>query len=141
MPGKETIIESRLDDGVDTCSLKDFVNRNQIIHMLQAPLTADEEIELYNRVYNGTKGVDYDKPAILYWVYVGLMRKIFDTDIPRRNALDKDELLYCVEVLDVLREYLEEIGVDTAEIDFGMTSPEMAYNVLVEFDVFREIPC
>ena len=140
-PSHATVIESRMMDGVDTCSLKDFHRRNEVIHMLQAPITADEEIELYNHLYNSTKGVEYDRPAILYWIYAGFMRKFFDRKLPKENIMDRRELLYCVEVLEILENYLEEIGVDVGEIDFGMMSPEQAYEMLIECESMRQLPC
>ena len=140
-PALATVVESRIKTGVDTCSLSDFKNRNEIVHMLQAPITSDEEIELYNIVYNQSKDKKYDAPAILYWVYAGFMRKFFGKKIPSENLWDRSELLYCVEVLELLEDYLNELGVELNDIDIGMISPEMAYYMLIEFDHLRVLPC
>ena len=139
--GKETVIESRLSSGVDTCSLRDFMRRNKMVHMLQAPVTDDEEITLYNHVYNSMQGVRYDAPAILYWILVGFVRKFFKKELPKENAMNRTEQLYCVEVLELIEDYLEDIGVDLEDIDISMMSPEMAYNLLLECESMRELPC
>ena len=136
-----TVIESRLDTGVREIGLKEFSDVNTIVHALQAPVTLDEEILFFNDIKNKTSGVGYDFPAILYWTYVGFMRKLFGIKQPRINIMDRSELLYCVEILELLDDYLQEIGVDTSDVEYGMLSPEQAYVMLCQCENLRSLPC
>ena len=134
-----TVLESRLSDGVSTVTYDSFKERNQIVHLLQADISYQDEINLFNWIYEATKGVKYDRKAILFWVFVGLKMKILGSELPPRNKFNDDEMLYCVEVLEELEEYLLSIGIDISEIDVSMVSPEMAYKLLKKSDHLRDL--
>ena len=140
-PACATVLESRLDNGVDTCSLKDFQSRNKIIHMLQCPMDGDQEADIFRNVYDSINGVQYDYPAILYWIYVGFMRKFFDKPLPKVNEMNRTEMMYCVEIIGLLNEYLNDLGIDLEDYDISMLSPEQIYFILYESEMFRSLPC
>ena len=120
--------------------MSDFIEKNKIVHQLQAPTTEREEAELFAKVRK-TVGVGYDFFAIFYWCIRALMRVLFNIPIPKDNPLNKPELLYCVEVLEALEDYLLELGVDLEDVEFSMLSPEQAFLLLTECDNLRELPC
>jgi len=136
-----TVLESRLDTGVDTCSLQDFMRRNDIVHMLQCPIEKDEEPGLFRHVYDSSQGICYDYPAIMYWLWAGFMRKFFNRPLPKVNDMDRTEMMYCVEIVQLLEDYLEDIGADLSDYDIAMLSPEQIYLILSDTQCFRELPC
>lgn len=134
---RAVVVESRLDGGVLVCPLSNFLHRNKVVHILQAPSTRSEDCALYDDLTKLTKGMSYDYPAILYWLWVGICRKFFGIEGLDKNLLDQENMLYCVEVLSVLSHYLSELGVE--EDDFSMVAPHEAYELLSESGAFREI--
>jgi len=133
------VIESRLTTGVRPIWLGDFLATCEIVHALQAPITRGEEREFYRLFSSRLIGRKYDTWAMGYWVYAGLMYRLFGRRLPNRNEWGENELVYCEEILQYMPEYLEEMGVDISDIDLEMTSPEMAYNILKQSPYLREV--
>jgi len=127
------VVESRLGHGAQPSWFGDFCDRNEIVHALQGPsISGREESSRFHSVSSQLQGRSYDKYGILYWVYAVSMRKFFGKKLPGKNQWGRNELVYCVEVLETMPIYLKELGVDLADFDLEMTSPEMMYNMLIE---------
>lgn len=131
------VIESRVETGVQPCWLGDFLGRNEIVHALHAPIeNVKAEAKLFHQVGSRLQGRKYDKNSVAFWSAMALRRKFFGTKMPPRNEWGRSELVYCVEVLEAMPEYLTELGV---ALNLEMTSPEMAYNILRENEYLQDI--
>jgi len=104
-------------------------------------MDGDQEADIFRNVYDSINGVQYDYPAILYWIYVGFMRKFFDKPLPKVNEMNRTEMMYCVEIIGLLNEYLNDLGIDLEDYDISMLSPEQIYFILYESEMFRSLPC
>lgn len=125
------VVESKLQDGVQRTSLTEFLDHYEVVHAVQMPTQSLEELQLMKKVLDNLQGKEYDQWAIAYWFFAGLARKVFKCKLPLRNQWGKNELVYCVEVLQAMPEYLADIGIDLNEFDLEMTSPEMAYEIVM----------
>ena len=135
---KSIVIESRLE-GVQEIRLSNFLAQHTVVHALQAPLTEIEEQVLYLYFLRKIKGKKYDSWAMAYWIYAGIMYRFFGQRLPHKNAWGENELVYCVEIMQEMREYLLEIDVDLSDFDLEMTSPHGAYKILKESEYLREV--
>ena len=135
------VFHSNYSYGIHTTSLDDFRRCNKIVHMLQCPTAPDEERELYKRLDEEVIGIGYDFYAIMYWCMAAFMRKFFGRQLPKENTMERTELVYCVEVLELIYEYLLEVGIELDVVDFSMMSPEQAYLVLSKCENLRDLPC
>jgi hypothetical protein len=137
----EVVIESRLQDGVREKSFSDFIDDGkEIVHALQFPLGSEvEEHFIYEDIRNELVGQRYDSYAIGYWFIAGLAYRLGIHQLPLKNKWGKNELVYCVEVLQAMPELLLDVGVDLDTFDLEMTSPHMAFEMLTETGMLRDV--
>lgn len=124
------VIESRLSTGVRRISFKEWKRHNQIVHALKCPPALPDETALYGLIWTRLRGRQYDQWAMAYWVYAGLALRLFRRKLPHKNAWGKNELVYCVEILELMGDYLGSLGIDLSGVDVEMLSPEGSYKIL-----------
>jgi hypothetical protein len=109
------------------------MGRNEVVHALQAPVeNIKEEAGLLHSTSARLQGLKYDRNGVLYWTYAALARKIAGKQMPLKNDWGRAELVYCVEVLQAMPEYLMRIGADLEAVCGDMVSPERAYQILAQ---------
>jgi len=125
-------IESRMGSGFGLDFFGDFIGRNEIVHALQSPSLGGED-DIFHNTSAKLQGKKYDNLGILFHAWASIRRKMFGVKAPNRNKWGRDEVVYCVEVMQALPKwYLKEIGIDFDEFDLEMTTPEMMYNILLD---------
>ena len=125
------VLESRLDSGFCDIQLSEFLGHGrEIVHGLQFFDLGENETIIYNAMRESLKGAEYDSPAIVYWFFMGLARRLFRVALPPKNRWGKTEKVYCVEILQAIPGLLWELGVDIESFDLEMTSPHMIFDEL-----------
>ena len=138
--GDPRVLESRAETGVKDSKLSDFLaDGKEIVHAEQFFDLGDNEKVIYDAMRSELEGARYDKIAVCYWLCVGLRLRLFGAKIPLRNAWGRDELVYCVEIAQVIPGILYEIGIDVSTFDLEMTSPHGFYDMVKETGALRSI--
>lgn len=107
------------------------MDRNRVVHTLEYVGDCKDIDRIF---YDKMKCHDkdhYDTTAIAFWAVCAITKRLFNKDKPIENPWGKEDEHYCVEVLDgaelIIYQYL---GIDVTAVDWEMTSPHQAYEIL-----------
>lgn len=140
LPTRSVIMESIIEKGVHRCDVEGFLKENKVIHSLE--YVGDKYVDnlFYDCVYRHYND-RYDTTAIMFWALATAAKRTFHVKQPWYNPWDMDNKHYCVEVLDgselLMAQYL---GLDVSNVDWGMTSPHEAYDILRKSAMLIETP-
>ncbi len=120
-----TVYESRLQDGVKSRGLSDFLSVNQVVHRKVITWSATDE-SIAECIVKTKQGSRYDTKALLWWAVCALGRRITGR-VPAHNQWGDKDQFFCVEVLSGLEGMLGLPG----SIDLQMERPHTLWQKLM----------
>lgn len=110
--------------GVELQWLNTFIKHNDIIQMIEIPLTLEKEEVVYRSIIDNFDDSAYDYQFFFYLFWNGLLRKLFGKPLPNYNPYSNNGQFICFELLDVLPNWLLPVKPTKDE---GVISPHKAY--------------
>jgi hypothetical protein len=102
-----------------------FLESATIVHSLTFPMGIEEESTLFSSMAELTEGSPYDFTAFAYFMWRGLLWRIFKVPFPKKNPWAEKGDFLCTEIAEIL-----PLSIRPADEDFGMISPELLFNQL-----------
>lgn len=97
--------------------LINFIKKNDIVHIIDVPLSLQEEEEIFLRIPQYDEKW-YDFGALFYFLWRGLLYKLFSTPIPKTNIFGHSDQFLCTELAKMIDPSLDNLE---------MTSPYQVY--------------
>jgi hypothetical protein len=116
--------------GVNIRLFKAYMNhhsKTEIVESIEYDLTLDQEEEVFQTLISQCSEDSYDYPGFIYFAWRGLLYKLFDKELPLRNAWGKADMQLCTEMIFKLPPWITKLPED---IDLGMTTPDKAMIIL-----------
>lgn len=113
--------------GMNIRIFRPFIKKHRIIDSIEYSLDLQKEEELFQSVIHLTAEQEYDWPGFLYFSWRGVLFRFFGRPLPETNALGRDEMNLCTEMVGRLPEWLTGIPKGT---DLGIMTPWRLRNML-----------
>lgn len=115
----------------------EFKKKNKIVYALEFSPALGSEVEdrIFKKMITEYAGQKYDYKALLFWLVMGLRRKIFGTALPDRNAWAKAGYNLCTAMIGLLAKEIPSLFWGP-NIDWEMISPDAIYHLLSKREGF-----
>jgi len=107
-----------------------FLKSHEIVFEKEYDLGLEKEEEVYQSIITANDGKGYDYGAFLYFMWRGLLRKVFNKPMPDTNPWGSKDKYLCDELVEILPDYIVPRSVK--ETDIGMKSPYQVYLLLTQ---------
>lgn len=113
--------------GCDLEFLDTIKERAEIVYEIPLSLSQEDEELIYQNLVKRFYKKRYDYLALLYFIYRGILYKLFKSPIPTHNAWGRKNSFLCTEVA-----YCLPYKVLPFKSDLAMTSPDELYKLISE---------
>ena len=107
--------------GVKLSWFATFKRHSEIVYTLDYDLGLLDQEQIYQSIITNFDGKDYDYGAFLYFMWRGILLKLFKTPLPKRNAWGSPDRYLCDELVHVLPEPLR------IDSDVDLMTPYQVY--------------
>jgi hypothetical protein len=114
--------------GVSLVWNKSFYKHYKVVNELDYSDRLDlrEEDKVFCGIMDNYDESRYDYSALIYFIFRGLLKKLFKIPFPNKNPLNEANSFLCTELISKLPKRL------TVDIDYSITSPDRLYPLLKE---------
>jgi len=115
--------------GVNIRLFEPFMKKsgNEIVDSIEYSLTLDQEEELFQALLKRTSEQSYDWPGFAYFIFRGILYRMFGRPLPKKNAWGRADMQICTEMIREFPSWLVP-GIDG--VDLGITTPWTVRNIL-----------
>lgn len=96
--GIETVLHANFF-GTNPQHIKSFDEKNEVVFILDVPLSLERELHIYKEFLRQNSGRWYDFGGILYYGVRLLLNKFFSIPVPEQNLWADKNFDFCVEAL------------------------------------------
>lgn len=115
-----------------------FVRKNMPIHILEIPLSSDEEALWFEESLFYVIGKKYNWHTYFYFGFSGLFNKLFSMPLPEKPLCRHEEKRLCSEILNGLADKLGRKGIFLFP-EMSIKTPQMIYNHLITFSEIKKL--
>jgi hypothetical protein len=129
--GLDGIVFHSYGKGTQLEWMKDFLKKYEIVHALEYRQAMDLETEeaAYKAILDEEANRDYDYPAMGWWAWRALLKKIFNIPISKTNNWQSARKRLCTGIFPAVCKALK---VTLTQFDAEMVKPHEMYDLALE---------
>jgi hypothetical protein len=130
-PGKNIVIEARLDTGVREISFTEWKKENRVIYAqeINFPGVTDHDFYLRDRAIIGKR---YDSKAVFFLALVTLWKRFCSWFPYTENKWGEKDAYFCLEIMETHKEIFEANYIPM-DYDLENLYPQEFYEILIEY--------